>query len=92
MRILIWASPASGSCRWPSRPAITATTLSHYRALVRLRQDHPALRAGGIWIVESDNPAVYGFLRHSEGESLLVLANLSRKEISDYTLSLAEGP
>ena len=65
--------------------------LSHYRALIRLRTAHPALRVGDMTLVDAGSRQVYSYLRHGEGETLLVVVNLSDKEISDYKLTLS-GP
>ena len=63
--------------------------LSHYRELIHLRSAHPALQTGTYTLVESGSRAVYSFLRQSEGETLLVLINLSKNPVSEYGLSLS---
>lgn len=65
--------------------------LNHYRALTKLRQEHPALSGGQINLVETGNSGVYGVLRSSEAEKVLVLVNLKDTPISDYQLSLDES-
>jgi alpha-amylase len=62
-----------------------------YRSLIHLRQDTPALRAGDTWVVQSSLPQVFSLLRYSEGEAVLVVANLSSEAVSDYQLELASG-
>ena len=69
-----------------------ASLLSRYRALIQLRTAHPALRAGDMTLVDAGSRQVYAYLRHGEGETLLVVVNLSDKEVSDYKLTLAAGP
>jgi glycosidase len=66
--------------------------LSHYRRLIHLRYDHPALRAGDIHLVQSPSSAVYSFVRSTAEESLLVIINLSAKTVTDYGLTLKQGP
>ena len=66
--------------------------LNHYRALVRLRAGHEALRTGDWRPVASDNDAVIAWLRSTPNERILVLINLGPKPVSDYNLSLAAGP
>ncbi|GAB4436594.1 MAG: alpha-amylase family glycosyl hydrolase [Anaerolineae bacterium] len=66
--------------------------LSHYRALIRLRAEHPALRRGDFLFVDSENTALYSFGKHTDEETLLVLVNLSDAPVTGYALSLAEGP
>jgi len=66
--------------------------LNHYRALIRLRSDHEALRVGSWQSVTSDNDAVYAALRSTDHEQILVLINLGSKPVSDYQLALESGP
>ena len=72
-----------------------ASLLNHYRALIDLRNAHEALRVGDVRLVEADNLRLLAYLRQSDDENLLVLINLSAREISaaDYALALPEaGP
>ncbi|MGH2537945.1 MAG: alpha-amylase family glycosyl hydrolase, partial [Candidatus Promineifilaceae bacterium] len=66
--------------------------LSHYRALIGLRNRHPALRLGAWLPVEAEPGRVYACLRQLEGETLLVVINPGREAVSDYALNLAAGP
>lgn len=66
--------------------------LGHYRALIHLRLAQPALRAGDMLLVDTGTRSVYAFLRSGEGETVLVVVNLSAKPVTDYRLSLADGP
>ncbi|MGM0420288.1 MAG: alpha amylase N-terminal ig-like domain-containing protein [Bacillota bacterium] len=56
--------------------------------LIQLRKDESALRQGSIQLIETDNDQVYGFLRDTERETLLVLLNNTEEEIS---LKLSES-
>ncbi len=62
--------------------------LSHYRSLIALRSAHPALQSGGLTLLATGNPGVYGILRTGESETILVLVNLTKAAVSDYALSL----
>ena len=62
----------------------------HYRTLIQLRNEHAALRTGVMLPLTSTNPAVYGFLRYDDEETLLVVVNLGRETVSDYALLLFE--
>lgn len=64
---------------------------NHYRNLIHLRNDHPALRVGELDMVNSTSNAVYSFFRRSPEETLLVLLNLSDEAVSDYQLNLESG-
>jgi glycosidase len=62
--------------------------LSHYRTLIRVRNQHSALRVGQPVLLNTGNDGLYGILRVSEGETVLVLINLTGEPITDYKLSL----
>ncbi|NLG26892.1 MAG: DUF3459 domain-containing protein [Chloroflexi bacterium] len=66
--------------------------LSHYRALLRVRNEHEALRVGEWQPIEAGPAAVYASLRWTEREHILVLINLSSSPVSDYALTLDSGP
>lgn len=66
--------------------------LSHYRALIALRNAHPALSTGETLIVPASDQKVYALLRFTPDETLLVLINLGRDPLTGYSLSLEEGP
>ena len=67
--------------------------LSHYRALIQLRNAHEALRVGDWTLVEANSPRLYSFVRHTENETILVIINVNRNAVTaeDYSLKLAEG-
>ena len=62
--------------------------LSHYRTLIRIRNQHPALSIGNISLVSTNNTGVYAALRITNGETILILINLTKKPINDFSLSL----
>lgn len=64
---------------------------SSYRALIRLRADHPALRGITLILVESNSSAVYAYIRSGDGETLLIVVNLSSKPVTDYALTLLDS-
>jgi alpha-amylase len=66
--------------------------LNHYRSLIRLRSQHASLRIGALSVVEASNSALYSVLRSYGGENNLILVNLGSREISEYNLSLRDGP
>lgn len=65
--------------------------LSHYRRLIQLRKNHPALKNGEAHLVETGNPAVFALLRHSNSENILIVVNLRETATKDYMLSLDEN-
>lgn len=67
--------------------------LSLYRMLIRLRNEHSALRVGEYYAVRTDDRFLLPFLRVSKDkETLLVLINISKKVVNDYELTLKQGP
>ncbi len=64
--------------------------LNHYRELLKLRKEHPALVGGDITLLETGNFGVYAALRSSDNEKILVIVNLKGTTISDYKLSLKD--
>lgn len=66
--------------------------LATYRTLIRLRQDHPALRVGERTPIDATPGSVYAFLRHDAGETIAVVANLGEEAVDDIVLQLADGP
>ncbi len=65
--------------------------LNHYRALIQLRKEHPALLAGDATLIKTGNSAIFALLRNSGSESILIVVNLGKEAISDYKLSLEEN-
>ncbi len=61
--------------------------LSHYRQLLALRNEHPALRSPVMDLVTSSQLGVFASLRSSGDEALLVILNLTQAEVSGYRLS-----
>ncbi len=68
------------------------SVLNHYRRLIHLRDDYPALHGGVQKPVRSTAPAVYAYLRHVGLEDILVVANFSGSAVSDYRLSTTGSP
>lgn len=85
-----WRTPKGDTDRFSvaAQTNDAASLLSHYRRLIRLRNDHEALRIGDWLRVWSKSQAVHAFLRRSESEALLVVINLSGETTSDYALSV----
>ncbi len=72
--------------------ADSTSLLSHYRALIQLRNRHGALRVGDLAIVQSDQTSIFASLRSTPDEAVLIVANLGAEAVSDVRLSLASGP
>jgi alpha-amylase len=68
-----------------------ASLLSHYRELIRLRREHPALSGDRIHLLQTGNTGVYAALRTGQGEVVLVMVNLTGERISEYGLSLQKS-
>lgn len=70
--------------------------LSWYRQLIQYRRDYPVLSTGGYTAIKCSNRGIYAALRESGEEMILVLINMSKNPIADFTLSfegssLADG-
>jgi alpha-amylase len=63
-----------------------ASLLSHYRALIAIRNAHPALRTGSLVFIPTGKTSVYALLRVEGEDKILVLINLDAKPNSDYAL------
>ncbi len=66
--------------------------LSLYRTLIRLRGSEPALRDGASAMVDGGAESVIGILRSASGHSVVLVANVGDKPVSDYGLALQRGP
>jgi glycosidase len=60
-------------------PAFNAGTHAHYRALIALRRQHPALRTGTTDFIDGLPEGVVGMVRSQAGERIAVFANLSNQ-------------
>ncbi|MCP4422086.1 MAG: alpha-amylase, partial [Chloroflexi bacterium] len=56
--------------------------LSHYRTLIHLRNEHEALRVGDWTLVEANSGRLYTFLRQTEHETILVIINMNKNEVT----------
>ncbi|WP_424649280.1 alpha,alpha-phosphotrehalase [Corynebacterium matruchotii] len=56
--------------------------LAYYKKLIRLRKQHLAISIGEYRPYQLEHPQVYAFTRTHEDEKLLVIINLSDKEIA----------
>jgi alpha-amylase len=68
-----------------------SSLLSLYRQLITIRTQHPALRGGSLTLLNTNNSALYAALRMDDSETVLVLANLQNKSITDYDLTLSNS-
>jgi alpha-amylase len=66
--------------------------LSHYRNLIQLRNQYPALQYGLTIPVRSSFRVTWGYLRYTDDEVLLIVLNLDDKESRNYTFTIEEGP
>ncbi len=66
--------------------------LSHYRTLISLRNRHPALQTGELFLLSTSAQGLFASLRTSPTESVLVLINLSASPILEPKVSLDASP
>jgi alpha-amylase len=66
--------------------------LAHYRTLISLRNNHPALRTGELFLPPTSNTGLFACLRTDPDEAVLVLVNLTASPIQNYQLTLESSP
>ena len=66
--------------------------LNLYRTLIQLRKSHPALQSGSsISVLHTGNPGIFAFIRTDGNEQFLILVNLKKTPITEYSLSMTES-
>lgn len=78
-RPMIW-----DESRWDS------TLLEHYRAMIALRRQHPALIDGGYQQLDAQGD-VFAFMRHTRAQRLVMVAHRSAQASAPYVLPVAAG-
>jgi alpha-amylase len=88
-----WEALATGQAKTnvAAESADPASLLSHYKRLIALRNAHSALRNGSLSLLSTGNPGVYAALRYDGSDAILVIVNLTKTAISDYSLSLPDA-
>ncbi len=87
-----WRAPDPGYAQVnvAAQDAEPDSLLNHYRALTKLRAEQDALRNGEIVLLDTGNTGVYGAIRKSGKNIILILVNLTDAPISNYKLTLKE--
>lgn len=62
-----------------------ASLLSHYRKMIQIRNEFPALKDGAIQEYETDQPGITAFVRITEDQAVLVVHNLTGDKLT-FTL------
>ena len=65
---------------------------NHYRKLIKLRNENKALQTGSFTELPTSDRRIYAYIRATDDQTLLILLNLSRREISDYRFCISFGP
>ena len=68
-----------------------ASLLNHYRTLIHLRSENPALGSGDFLPLATGNDAVAAYLRRKEGRTVVVVANLGSARASGVALRSERG-
>ncbi len=66
------------ACNVEQQQRSESSLLQWLRRFIRVRQAHPVFGRGTFEVVEATNPSILGFLRVSDGETILCVNNLSR--------------
>lgn len=85
-------NPDAETVNVAAQDAEPASLLNHYRALIHLRNANPAMRSADAWVLDAGTRSVYAVLRADHQQALLVLVNLDDEAVTDYALSLENGP
>lgn len=62
--------------------------LAHYRSLIALRAELPALRRGAYQALRSSVPTVYAFIASRNGQRVAVITNLGDEDVDGFALEL----
>ncbi len=83
-----WSAPNADytSVNVAAEASDSNSLLSTYRNLLGVRRANSALTFGQVALLTTGNAGVYAVLRSDANETLLVLANLTGKPVSDYSL------
>jgi glycosidase len=65
--------------------------LNHYRRLIHLRNEHPALSHGQMIIASTSDARAAAFIRRAGNETILVVVNFGDVEISNLTVTTREN-
>ncbi len=68
-----------------SQAASPASLLTFYKELIQLRRAHPALNAGNLDMIKTDNDDLLVYQRQAGDEKMLIVLNFS-KQINTYQL------
>jgi alpha-amylase len=66
--------------------------LNYYRALIRTRNENPALQVGSLLELPTTDKRIYATLRTTDDQVLLIVINLGKTPIQDYRFCLSTGP
>ena len=69
-----------------------ASLLNHYRKLINMRNQYPVLKIGDYLPIDVSDITVYAAMRSTEEQKFIVLVNMTENEVTDYTISLKNGP
>lgn len=89
-----WRAPGANTTQAnvASEESDSNSLLSFYRKLIAIRKEQPVLRYGALSLIATDNSGVFACLRHENGDTILVLVNLTGKAVNDYGLKLTGAP
>jgi glycosidase len=65
--------------------------LNHYRRLIHLRNEHPALGTGILVVGTTSDAAVVSFVRRSSTETVIVIANFGARAVTPVNVTLDAG-
>jgi len=72
-----------------NQAAAPASLLNFYKSLIALRREHPALHAGNLSLIDTEEESLLVYKRFTSDETMLVVLNFSRS-MQSFTLPVAE--
>ena len=66
-----------------------ASLLNHYRRLIHLRNQHPALNVGDLTVETASDNAVAAIVRHASNETVLIALNFGDRAVDRVGVTLA---
>lgn len=66
-----------GTDRWSDPEALERRLFKEVAAMIKMRKSLPALRNGGMEVISTENPHLFGYIRHNKGQRMLIVNNFS---------------
>lgn len=82
--------PGAGKVSVQSQTGDPDSLLSHYRTLIRLRTELPALRRGDFSLTTPDDNRVVSYIRTIEDQRVLIIVNGTDRVVTDFRIDATQ--